>query len=526
MSNAVKALNYAVAHGAKVVNNSYGGGGSDPAMAAAIDNARAHGVIFVAAAGNDGTNNDTSPVYPANYSANNVVTVAATDRNDRLASFSNYGRTTVDLAAPGVSILSTLPGNRYGVYSGTSMATPHVVGALALVWDAHPTWTYRQVIDAVLNTTHPLASLRGKVATGGRLDVLKAITYRGAPANAGPNVTAVTFPGTGATISSARVTFSETLDPATFTAADLTFTGPNNQAIRVTGVTAIAGSSHQQFDVAFATQTVAGSYRLKIGADVRNTAGHQLDQNGNGVAGEATDTFTATTTVATIRTFASTNVGQIIADFGRVVSSINLTQGITIRDLNVRLAISHSYVGDLKVTLIGPDGTRVVLTNRRGGSGNDFGNTTFDDEAGQSIGQGTAPFAGSFRPESSLSTFNGKNARGLWQLVVEDKALFDTGRLTSWSLTFDDTGVRSRGIAESSVTTASALKEPAFDATGLFARGDGPAHHSAVEAPTGPRDESRLSELSARPAIAAAPAAWVGQQPAMAWHAENWFWEE
>ncbi|HJZ93042.1 MAG TPA: S8 family peptidase, partial [Gemmataceae bacterium] len=175
MSDAVRALNYAVASGAKVVNNSYGGGGYDPAMAAAINNARAHGVIVVAAAGNDGTNNDTSPLYPANYAGDNVVTVAATDRTDHLASFSNFGRATVDIAAPGVGIYSTLPNGKYGTYSGTSMATPHVTGALALVWDAHPNWSYRQVIDAVLNGADRLTSLTGMVATGGRLNLQNAI---------------------------------------------------------------------------------------------------------------------------------------------------------------------------------------------------------------------------------------------------------------------------------------------------------------------------------------------------------------
>ena len=176
MSDAVKALNYAVANGSKIVNNSWWDNTADPAMESAIANARARGVIFVAAAGNDGTNNDTRAAYPANYAGNNVVAVAATDRSDRLAGFSNYGRTTVDIAAPGQGIYSTLPRNKYGTYSGTSMAAPHVAGALAVVWDAHPNWSYRQVIDAVLNSADRVSTLSGKVATG-RLNVGKAITY-------------------------------------------------------------------------------------------------------------------------------------------------------------------------------------------------------------------------------------------------------------------------------------------------------------------------------------------------------------
>jgi thermitase len=130
-SDAVEALNYAVANGARISNNSWGGGGYSQALRDAINRADASGHLFVAAAGNDGVNNDATPHYPSSYSSANIISVAATDDEDALASFSNFGATSVDLAAPGVNILSTLPGNRYGSYSGTSMATPHVTGAAA-----------------------------------------------------------------------------------------------------------------------------------------------------------------------------------------------------------------------------------------------------------------------------------------------------------------------------------------------------------------------------------------------------------
>jgi thermitase len=132
-SDAVEALNYAVANGAKISNNSWGGGGYSRALLDAIQRADAAGHLFVAAAGNAGEDNDSSPSYPASYETPNVVSVAATDDRDALAPFSNFGATSVDLAAPGVNILSTLPGNRYGSYSGTSMATPHVTGVAALI---------------------------------------------------------------------------------------------------------------------------------------------------------------------------------------------------------------------------------------------------------------------------------------------------------------------------------------------------------------------------------------------------------
>jgi subtilisin family serine protease len=179
-SAAIQALNYAVAHGAALSNNSYGGDPYSQALHDAIQNARDAGHIFVAAAGNGnflgiGQDNDSTPFYPAGYDLANIVAVAATDANDALAGFSNYGATSVDLAAPGVGILSTTRNNTYSTFDGTSMATPHVTGVLALVRDQHPTWTYSQVINKVLGAVDPVPGLQGKTVTGGRLNAARAV---------------------------------------------------------------------------------------------------------------------------------------------------------------------------------------------------------------------------------------------------------------------------------------------------------------------------------------------------------------
>lgn len=179
-SDVIKALNYAVANGAAISNNSYGGDPYSQALYDAINNARAAGHIYVAAAGNGnflgiGQDNDENPFYPASYNLPNVVAVAATDSSDNLAFFSNYGATSVDLAAPGVGILSTTPNNTYSTFDGTSMATPFVTGALALVRDLHPGWTYGQVISQILNTVDVIPSLQGKTVTGGRLNLARAV---------------------------------------------------------------------------------------------------------------------------------------------------------------------------------------------------------------------------------------------------------------------------------------------------------------------------------------------------------------
>jgi hypothetical protein len=180
-ANAVKAINYLIdlktRHKLNIVaiNASWGGSGYSSALNDAIKRAGDNGILFIAAAGNNGRNNDTTPFYPASYNQPNVISVAALDRNGNLASWSNYGRNTVHLAAPGVGIYSTLAFNTYGSYSGTSMATPHVTGAVALYKSKYPSATAAQIKAALLTSVAPTASLSGKTITGGRLDISKLL---------------------------------------------------------------------------------------------------------------------------------------------------------------------------------------------------------------------------------------------------------------------------------------------------------------------------------------------------------------
>jgi len=169
-SDAIDCIEYATMMGVRLTSNSWGGGGYSEAMRQAIADAGAAGVLFVAAAGNSSSNNDVNPHYPSSYDLDNIVSVAATDHNDELASFSCYGPTSVDLAAPGVDILSTLPGNAYGTHSGTSMATPHVSGVLGLVFGRFPGISALDAKALVLDAVDPVASLDGVVLTGGRLN--------------------------------------------------------------------------------------------------------------------------------------------------------------------------------------------------------------------------------------------------------------------------------------------------------------------------------------------------------------------
>ena len=184
VSDAITAYTYAARNGARVVNASLGGPSFSRAERDAL--AAAPNTLFVVAAGNDGANNDARPEYPCDYDLANVVCVAASGHDDALASFSNYGPANVDLAAPGVDIASTWPGGRYALLDGTSMATPHVAGAAALLLAHDGSLTVAGLRAALLSSVQPVAALAGRVASGGRLDVAAALSVPPAPPPAAP----------------------------------------------------------------------------------------------------------------------------------------------------------------------------------------------------------------------------------------------------------------------------------------------------------------------------------------------------
>lgn len=175
LEGAVQAIEYGNKIGVTLTSNSWGGGGFSQTMYDAIKGARDGGILFVAAAGNDSANNDSNPHYPSSYDLDNVIAVAATDNKDAITSFSCYGLTSVDLAAPGAQIHSTIPGNQYAKLSGTSMATPHVSGVAALVKAVHPNATYAEIRDRILNGTDAVPALASKVSSGGRLNAYNAL---------------------------------------------------------------------------------------------------------------------------------------------------------------------------------------------------------------------------------------------------------------------------------------------------------------------------------------------------------------
>jgi subtilisin family serine protease len=178
--DAIEAINYVIERkkagvNVRIISASWGSTQKSRALEDVIRKAYENDILFVAAAGNASTNNDRSPHYPSSYDVPNVISVAALDRHDQLASFSNYGAKSVAIAAPGKEILSTWLGNQYEEKSGTSMATPVISGVAALILAEHPRTSVDDLRKRLMDSTDPIVALKGKTVSGGRINAQKAL---------------------------------------------------------------------------------------------------------------------------------------------------------------------------------------------------------------------------------------------------------------------------------------------------------------------------------------------------------------
>jgi large repetitive protein len=301
-ANAVSAVLYAAQNGADVMNNSWADNVYSQALADAITVADQHNSLFIAAAGNNGTDNDSSPTYPASYDMPNVVAVAATDNTDNRAFFSNVGRRSVDLGAPGVDIYSTWPGGGYQYLSGTSMATPHVAGAAALAKAAFPSASAVGLKALLLGTVDPKPALATTTSSGGRLNIGNAVACNATPQvwidAPGPGFlvdvgTPVSFSAMAANCANPNgVTVSATANgaPVALTArGDGLYTGtftPTAGGAVTFSVTASNGTTS-------ATRSITGSARSSLSISpggppvtVTSVTGESIPVKFNGTAGE------------------------------------------------------------------------------------------------------------------------------------------------------------------------------------------------------------------------------------------------
>lgn len=366
-ANAIKALDYLTdlktRHGINLVasNNSWGGGGYSSALHSAIIRAAKANILFVAAAGNASQNNDATANYPSNYSTlqsvgsttaasyEGVIAVAALTSSGGLASYSNYGATTVDIGAPGSAIVSTLPGGTYGSLSGTSMATPHVTGAVALYAAAYPTASAAAIRSAILSTAQPTASLANRTVTGGRLDVAAAL--------AAPPAVGISISGRSAAEGNSGTTplaFTVTLSAAVAEIVTVNYATANG--------TATSGSDYvaQSGTVSFAPGEVSKTVVIDVVGDT---------------AFEANETFAVVLSApsANARVQAGTATGTITNDDQQIVPALSIASVAASENIGVfvfTVTLSQAVSSTVSVRFATSNGTAT------GGKNGDYTSTS------------------------------------------------------------------------------------------------------------------------------------------------------
>lgn len=405
-SGAIKCIDYMVGLknsgvNLRVLNNSWGGGGYSQALADAITASEQADILFVAAAGNDAVDNDVNPHYPSNYENDNVLSIASTDSRDNMSGFSQWGLTSVDMGAPGSAILSTIPGGGYASYSGTSMATPHVAGAAALVLSVNPDLTSLELKELLMSSGDANAALNGKTVAGTRLNVNQAVI----DADPTPGFKLSVSPVSQQATVGDTVTYTFTIgsvaqwdgDVSLALAADLTDAS-------LSATTARPGDE-VVLTVATNSDTQWGNYDFTVTASTDEQVKDQTVSLMLQPAGLNDFTYSSNERV------------EIPDNSPEGASSvITVADDLTIFGTTADVDIMHTWSGDLVLTLISAQGTEVTLQSNEGGS---------DDDIVKSF---------------TSTVFNSEVATGDWTLNVEDTAGADTGNINGWSLTFSAIG--------------------------------------------------------------------------------------
>ena len=449
-SDAVSALAYAIANGASISNNSWGGGGSSGAMSGMIDQAAAADHLFVAAAGNDGSDNDTWPTYPASYPQDIVLTVASTQIDGNRSSFSNYGEIGVDVAAPGSAILSSVFGGGYATFSGTSMATPHVVGVAALMRSVAPDLTAVQVKERLIDSSTWVDALSTVSGSGGRVDAAAAV---GASVAAAP-VVSITEP-VGAVAEGSPVTLVATAigSDGADVSATIAWTDSAGTVLATGGIfqwtPQVAGVQRLRAAVTLAGLTGLDAVFIDVqevqrGITLVSPNGGETFAPGDEVEISWTSEGPVGGVDVSIERRAQvmgeyTGDGALpILDHQTLDVELEVTDSGEVGTVELGIRLNHTYDADLQISLVHPDGTTVSLASGVGSWRNDFGEgaadcsgtlTVFADDADTAIDSGTAPFAGRHRPTDALSAFAGKSALGTWTLRIHDQWSWDQGEL-------------------------------------------------------------------------------------------------
>ncbi|MDC9509100.1 S8 family serine peptidase [Pseudoalteromonas sp. Angola-4] len=405
-SDAIKCIDYMVGLknagvNLRVLNNSWGGGGYSQALADAIASSEAADLLFVAAAGNDTIDNDVNPHYPSNYENASVLSVASTDQTDNISWFSHYGLTSVDMGAPGSAILSTTPGESYASYSGTSMATPHVAGAAALVLSINPELNTQELKELLMSSGDANAALQGVTVAGTRLNVNQALI----DADPTPGFKISADPLTQQIVAGQATNYTFTIGSIAQWDEEVTLELSSTLSGAYLSASTARPGDEVMLNVETDTDTQWGEYELTVTATADEIVKQQSVKLMIQPVGLNDFTY-------------SSNASVDIPDNSPVgaVSLINVPDDLTVFGTTADVDITHTYSGDLVVKLVSAQGTQVTLQSNVGGSSDDI--------------------VRSFTSES----FNGEVATGDWTLHVEDTAAADTGTINTWSLTLSAIG--------------------------------------------------------------------------------------
>ena len=385
----------------RATNNSWGGGGFSQALSDAITSSEEANILFVAAAGNDAYDNDAQSSYPSGYPHDSVLAVASTTHTDDMSSFSQWGLTTVDLGAPGSDILSTVPGGGYASYSGTSMATPHVTGAAALAWSVNPELSAIEMKDLLMSSGDDNAALSGKTASGKRLNVKNALD----DADPTPGFTLKPTPSSSTIVAGETATYSFDVGSIAEWDGEVNLTLVDSLGGATLSTTTATPGATFELTIPTTAETQWGEYAFTVTAtsgELVKTSTVRLMVNPQGL-----NEFT----------YSNDNVVDIPDNNAEGITSvINVADDLTVFASDIYVNITHTWIGDLTVTLTSPTGTSAALHSASGGSDDDI-DSTF-----------------------SSSAFNGEVATGDWTLSVADNAAADTGTLNNWALTITGIG--------------------------------------------------------------------------------------
>ena len=405
-SDAIKCIDYMVGLknsgvNLRVINNSWGGGGFSQAVYDAITASQNADMLFVAAAGNDAVDNDVNPHYPSSYDHPSILAVAGSNHTDGMYSDSQWGLTSVDMAAPGRNVLSTVPGNRYATFSGTSMATPHVAGAAALALSVNPELSTQELKALLMTTGDDNAATQGRTVSGKRLNVFTALEN----ADPTPGFTLKATPGIQTIVAGDTATYEFSVGSIAEWQGDVTLTLAGNLEGASLSASTVTPGTNFQLSVPTTGETQWGAYNFEVtgtNGELVKTAKVNLNVNPQGL-----NDFDYSKTE-----------GKAIPDNNAdgITSTLTIGDELTIFNSNVYVDISHTWIGDLSVALTSPEGTTAILHNKVGGNGQNI-QQTFTSNA-----------------------FNGESTLGDWVLTVADHADDDTGTLNNWSITITGTG--------------------------------------------------------------------------------------